>query len=65
MAVMKEDIKHIREDVSELRDTLNKFIEGADGKFAGKWVEKPMVIAATIIGTSVLGAIMGLIIIKN
>lgn len=65
MAVMKEDIKHIKGDISELKETLNKFIDGADGKFAGKWVESAWKFVFTAVGTAVLGAILGLIIIKK
>lgn len=40
--IMKEDINHIKNDVGELKETMNKFIETSEERFAGKWVEKAL-----------------------
>jgi hypothetical protein len=82
--IMKEDIKHIKDDILDIKDALNTFIEKseknftdrfsevnkkiqdnkdeADKTFAGKWVEKIMWSVGGIIGTTIVVAILSLIL---
>lgn len=64
---IKEQVKTLatKEDLQEIKDTLKAFIDGADGKFAGKWVEGVWRFVFTIVGTAVIGGLLSLIIIKR
>lgn len=57
MQSMKDDIKYIKEDLGELKKTLKDFIDKADGKYAGKWVEKIWAWVLLTVGTGTVGAI--------
>jgi hypothetical protein len=55
---MKEDIKHIKIDMGEIKATLNDFIKNADRKYAGKWTEKIIWSMGGIVGAAILIAIL-------
>lgn len=60
--IMQEDIKHIKDDILEIKDVMKNFIEQADKKYAGKWVEKILWSVGGVAGTIIVGAILKQII---
>lgn len=62
--IMQEDIKHIKEDLGEIKEAVKTFMENSEKKFAGKWVEKVLWGLGGIVGTVVVVAILKLVIIK-
>lgn len=71
IAVLETEMKNISEKVDE-GFTINssehkeivKLFNDAMEKKAGKWVEKVIIAIASSVGLSILGALMGLILIK-
>jgi hypothetical protein len=59
--LMCKDIKDIKDDINELKTTLNTFINSADSRFASKKVENVLWAAGGIIGTSIVLALLRLI----
>lgn len=60
---MKNDVRNIAGDVSELKADLKQFIKDAERRFAGKWTEKALVSIFSVVGLAVLGAILSIVII--
>ena len=59
--VMCKDVADIKEDIGELKKTLNDFICSADSRFASKKVENILWAAGGIIGTAIVLALLRLI----
>jgi hypothetical protein len=59
--VMCKDVADIKEDIGELKKTLNDFISSADSRFASKRVENVLWAAGGIIGTAIVLALLRLI----
>ena len=59
--VMCKDVADIKEDIGELKKTMNDFISSADSRFASKKVENILWAAGGIIGTAITFAILRLI----
>ena len=66
-AVMKNELGHIKTDVADIKEAINKHIEweaekyeALDKKFANKWVEKGiLVIATSVIAGAILLILQG------
>jgi hypothetical protein len=59
--VMCKDVADIKEDIGELKKTLNDFINSADSRYASKKVENILWAAGGIIGTAITVALLRLI----
>lgn len=64
MAKLEERTEHIQDKVDAIDKKLDKFIESAEGRFSARWVQNAMVTIITTVCLAVLGAIIGLVIIK-
>ena len=58
IALMQKDIETIKTDVSELKETLQNFIEHSETRFASKWVESGMRWGIIFVMAAVLTAIL-------
>jgi hypothetical protein len=56
--IMQEDIKHIKEDIVEIKTDIKTFLEGAEAKFAAKWVERALYSLISLIMGGVLLALL-------
>lgn len=61
---MKKDIEYIKEKMDSFEDRIDTFIETADTKYSPKWVETIVKILIGTILTSVLAALLNLILRK-
>lgn len=60
VAVIKNQMNNIEKKMDELGEKMDGFIKAAEERFAGKWVEKLML----LVGGAVIVAIIGLIFKK-
>ncbi|MES2216678.1 MAG: hypothetical protein V4481_05295 [Patescibacteria group bacterium] len=61
---VEDGFKASEKRFDSLEDTMKKFIEKSDTKFASKWVEKVVWGVCTVVGCTLLGAALSKIIIK-
>jgi hypothetical protein len=59
--VMCKDVSDIKDDIAEMKKTMNDFISSADSKFASKRVESVLWAAGGVIGTAIVLALLRLI----
>lgn len=59
-----EGFKASEKQIEDVKNLLTNFIEKSEKKFASKWVEKAIWSAASIVGTSVLLAVLSLVLIQ-
>lgn len=64
LALMKKDIDYIKKTLDKVVLSLEVADEKADKKYAGKWVERAMVAIISLVLTSVVGALVALVINK-
>lgn len=64
MTNFDQKLDDVKESVQEVKDIITTFIENSDRKFASKWVEKVVWGVASIIGTTVVLAVLSLIFHK-
>lgn len=60
-ALNNQSLATMNDKLDSIETKLDKFIESAEGKYSGKWVEKAMIWIATMIGMSVMWWILALI----
>lgn len=51
---MQEDIKNVKNDVSEIKRDLKDFILSAETKYASKWAERVWIFVFSAIGVGIL-----------
>ena len=62
LATMEQKIDNIAKVVDEIKQDLKSHILEEDKKFAGKWVEKALLIVIGIASSAIVGAIFKLIL---
>ena len=65
LALMKQDIEYIKKTLDKVVLSLDVADEKADQKYASKWVERAMVAVISLVLTSVVGALIALVITKT
>ena len=65
LALMKQDIEYIKKTLDKVVLSLDVADEKADQKYASKWVERAMVAVISLVLTSVVGALIDLVITKT
>lgn len=61
MAISDEQFGKMESDISWIKSHL----EGLDGKYAKKWIERVVVFTLSGIGVAIIGALMGTILIPK
>jgi hypothetical protein len=64
LARVEEKTDGIAKDVEEMKGELRDFIKTADTRYAPAWVGKLILSALTIVMTTVLVAILALVVVK-
>ena len=64
LALMKKDIDYIKKTLDKVVLSLEVADEKADQRYASKWVERAMVAVISLVLTSVVGALIALVITK-
>lgn len=62
MGKFEEKLGATNDTVGRIEKKLDKFIECADDKFAGSWVERALIWGGGIIGACILASLMALIL---
>jgi len=62
MGKFEEKLGATNDTVGRIEKKLDKFIECADNKFAGSWVERALIWGGGIIGACILASLMALIL---
>lgn len=55
MAKIETTVEFIKDDLRETKQMMKDFVERADEKYSGKWVEKATMAVAGIVGTIIIG----------
>lgn len=64
LALMKQDIEYIKQTLDKVVLSLDVADEKADQKYASKWVERAMAAVISLVLTSVVGALIALVVSK-
>ena len=64
MAKLETNVTNTSNTVKRIEDKLDKFIDCAEKKFSKKWVEGVLIWGGSIIGATLLLALMALILKK-
>lgn len=59
---IKEGFKKNKEEHQELYKAMKDFIDSADNKYSGRWVEKVLIWGGAVVGTGIIGALLSLIL---
>lgn len=65
LALIKQDIEYIKKTLDKVVLSLDVADEKADQRYASKWVERAMVAVISLVLTSVVGALIALVITKT
>ena len=67
----KKDIGYIKKSLDkneeahkEIMEKIDVWFNAAESRFAGKWVEKIAIAVGSVIGVTLIGAILSLVILK-
>ena len=67
----KKDIGYIKKSLDkneeahkEIITKMDNWFNNADKKFAGKWVERVAIAIGSVVGITIIGAVLSLIILK-
>lgn len=60
--LIKNNSKYMTDKIDGISDKLDKLIDQIETKYAGKWVEKVLIFIWSIVGGSLISAIMYLVI---
>lgn len=55
MAKIETTVEYIKDDLRETKQLMKDFIEKADEKYSGKWVEKATMAVLGIVATIIIG----------
>lgn len=58
---IETDVQYIKESVLEIKQILVQ----NEQRYAAKWVENAMKVVVYVVGVAVLGALLGLVIVKG
>lgn len=61
-ALNNQSLATMNDKLDSIEQKIDKFIETAEGRFAGKWLEKVFVWAMGVIGTWILTTLLALIL---
>ena len=61
-ALNNQSLVTMNDKLDSIETKLDKFIESAEQKFAGKWIEKVFIFIMSIVGTAIIGGILALIL---
>jgi len=61
-ALNNQSLVTMNDKLDSIESKLDKFIESAEHKFAGKWIEKVFIFIMSIVGTAIIGGILALIL---
>jgi hypothetical protein len=61
-ALNNQSLVTMNDKLDSIETKLDKFIESAEQKFAGKWIEKIFIFIMSIVGTAIIGGILALIL---
>jgi hypothetical protein len=61
-ALNNQSLVTMNDKLDSIETKLDKFIESAEQKFAGKWIEKIFIFIMSIVGTAIIGGVLALIL---
>ena len=63
MIKIEKDIEYMKKDIDDIKQQISEFIKSAEKKYAPKYIEQVFWWCISVVGTIILGAIIGMILI--